>query len=457
MNGLPMAPTEPLAIESILQVLSQYVRVGSGEAFTAARFALQSLQTLQSVDQVFQIVRDAYEKAKTTKVDPQMLERHRAVLETLQAQASFLQAQQMPAQTQPLVQASSTKSVLIQPGNVELTKKTEVTATPTAAATAAATTQEKPAQQKQQQQEQPVTQPPVLAPPQQAAQPLQQQQQPLSLDEQRRMRYLRIQGDSGNVIVALLTAVDNNDMSGAATLVQGVSDKDTLNRAFEASVLAFQTEKVAVKQQAHTQVQELLRQRFRQLEAAAAAAATADTVTATPAPTSSSVTIRVPTSIKTPTANSGPLPCWLYLIIGLVIIALIAGIVALIRGSGKKKKATTTTVSTETVSKQPPSSVKSTRSTSSSSAATAGAAAAIPMSPLSRSQEDALFEQQRRIRELQRQLDEQSRQVERMRQVQRLEQMAARPPSPFAAEERNTELSLADEVARTDSEIGSGF
>lgn len=441
MNGLPMAPTEPLAIESILQVLSQYVRVGSGEAFTAARFALQSLQTLQSIDQVFKIVRDAYEKAKTTKVDPQMLERHRAVLETLQAQASFLQAQQMQQQQQKQqsgqpqsaqVETSSTKSVLVQPGNVNVTRQTEMIATAQPLDSKQIPQQQEqqsPQQQKQQQQQTPVS--------------LQMPSQPaLSVDEQRRMRYLRIQDSSGNVVVALLTAVDSNDMTGAAALIQGVSDKETLNRAFEASVLAFQTEKVAAKQQAHTQVQELLRQRFRQLEAATASS-TVPSASTVSTPASTTTVIRVPSAVKTPTTNSGPLPCWMYLLIGLVIIALIAGIVALIRGSGKKKKATTTMVTTtETVGSIPPS-VKSRSSVP-------------PMSPPSRSQEDALLEQQRRIRELQRQLDDQSRQVERMRQVQRLEQMAVRP-SPFAAEERNTELSLAEQAALTDSEVASGF
>ena len=453
MNVLPVAPTNGSPSDTVLHLLSNYVKLGTADSFTQAQFALRSLQSLQSIDQVFRIVRDAYDNAKNTKVNPQMLERHRAVLETLQAQASFLQAAQ-PAQAQapapapvpasvPTSVSASVPAPVPVPASVPAQALTLPTPMPTpmpAQAIAPTTLSYAPMN---------ATQPAFMRPIQVndiATTSIQQvaPQQPLSVDDQRRMRYLQIQDGSGNVIVSLLTFVDTNDLSNASTVVNTIKDKDTLNRAFEASVLAFQTENNPTKKQAHAQLQELLRNRFRQIEQATLPPATLPQAAAAAAVTQQP--IQIPTTVKT-TVNSGPLPCWLYFLIGVILIALIAGVIALITKNSKKKQKATTTTTTSVVTVPQRSVVIEQRSMPVSPAAVSLPALRTPPNRAT----TILKEQQKRLRQLQDELDLEQVRVDRLAEEAKRALPSAQ--TPFQLEEQNFANAILDET----SDVASGF
>lgn len=315
VNALPVTPTEPSAQEQTLKVLSTYVRVGTADAYAQTQFAIRSLQSLDVANEVFNIVRTAYDQAKQNNVNPETLERHDAVLESLQEHVSYLQSQR----TQP---------------------------------------------QQAQQQQRP------------------QQQTRVNEEEKRRVRYLRMQEDT---IGSLLSSAERYDLDAAAVVLKKIDDRDTLNRAFEASVILFQRETDPAKQQALALLQELLRKRFRELASPAPAPATQQqqqqqqqqmpmrqqpqapmqqqgrALTPTPVPQQQKQqqqqrqdtdTIHIPTTVyadtETPVSNNNNnnnnsgffdnMPCWMYLVIGAIVIALVIGLVSLISGGRKKQQ-----------------------------------------------------------------------------------------------------------------------
>ena len=314
LNTLPIAPSEARNEDPIFLVLATYAHTGTDDAWLQAQAAVQSLRTLESAQSVFDVLEEVYRRAqKAVPPTPETtLERHRAVLEALQARASHLQAREQARQ------------LVAQRERDNAEESTQSSAQRDA--------------------------------------------------QDARLRTLRAGPDSNGVESALLAAADRYDLDRAAALIDAIGSTDALNRTFEASLIVLETSGDAVQQRSHALLQEMLRERMRELDSVAAEqqsqqaslsssdasektrSLTAEQETvkamlqskldsaAMATDSNSNDTKKTPVVIKTTEGGSwsgslSRLPCWLVFLGGVVVLALFVALVSFVSGVVSRNRA----------------------------------------------------------------------------------------------------------------------
>lgn len=309
LNTLPITPSEPYGEDPIFLILSTYAHTGTDDAWLETQMAIQSLATLQSAQNVFSVLENIYRRAQTAvpPVGETTLERQRAVLEALQARASHLQAREQE------------KQFVAQRERDSAAENTQV-------------------------------------------------------GEQRdakgaRLQTLRIGPDSNGTESALLAAADRYDLDRASALIDSIDNVNPLNRTFEASVIVLETSSDVARQRSHTLLQELLRQRVRELSAEAQKTEQMQTEAVVaqnsisndndaPSELAQQQKVRdilqskIERAAEKPSVGEPPngsglswadslnrLPCWVVFLGGVVILALFVALVAFISGVISRNRA----------------------------------------------------------------------------------------------------------------------
>lgn len=207
INTLPIAPSEPREVDPVFVTAMNYVHTGSDDAWSETQMAIQSFNSLASAQNIFSVLEIIYRRAQTAipPTSETVLERHRAVLEAMQARASHLQARdqerQFLAQRERDIVAENAQDI-----------------------------EERDAQGAM-------------------------------------LQTLRIGPQSDGTESALLAAADRYDLDRASAIIDAADNINALNRTFEASLIVLQTSGDAARQRSHALLQELLRARVRKLSA----------------------------------------------------------------------------------------------------------------------------------------------------------------------------------------------